>query len=99
METQGILRPGRQDNALLSLIERALVVHAESEVSTFSKEEAQAVNSAMTNRPLVRWLTLRIVRKELSEAGYSTNAIDWESIGDFLVKIAPIIFEFLRMFM
>lgn len=70
--------------------------------SVFAEDvEANQMLDVLERRPLVRWFVLRAIRQEIVAAGLvtATGQIDWEAIGDFLVKIAPIIFEILKMFL
>lgn len=62
-----------------------------------SAEDARDYRQALERRPLYRFFVLSAVRRELASAGIS--AIDWDGIGDFLVKIAPILLEILKMFL
>ena len=63
-------------------------------------EGVELVNK-LERRPLVRWFVIRSVREELAGANLVTaqGQIDWDAIGDFFVKIAPIILEILKMFL
>ena len=97
-EVQGILRPGRDDATLLANLARALQAHGATEAAAYSLEEASDMITALNSRPVLRWFALLVVRRELAGAGLA-GQIDWEAIGDFLIKIAPIIFEILKMFL
>lgn len=61
----------------------------------------QALIETIKNKPLRRWRFLRQIRAELIAEGLIVEgqAWDWEAIGDFFVKIAPIIFEIIKMFL
>lgn len=59
-----------------------------------SAETIDKCIAAFENRPLVRWRVLLMARREARAAG-----INWEGIGDFLVKIAPILIELIKMFL
>ena len=74
---------------------------AEMRVAFANDAEANAMLDVLERRPLVRWFVLRAIRQEIVAAGLvkANGQIDWEAIGDFLVKIAPIIFEILKMFL
>lgn len=52
-------------------------------------------------KPLRKWFLLRKIKAELDAEGivYRGTAIDWDKIGDFLLKIAPIIMEIIKMFL
>ena len=97
-EVQGILRPGRDDATLLANVARALQAHAGADASAYSVQEANELITALNSRPVLRWFALLVVRRELAGAGLA-GKIDWEAIGDFLIKIAPIIFEIIKMFL
>lgn len=66
-------------------------------------EEASTLASiqAIRKKPLRKWFLLRKLKAELDAEGivYRGNAIDWDKIGDFLLKIAPIIMEIIKMFL
>jgi hypothetical protein len=96
----GLFRPGKKDESLLTLIKKALVTHAESEVSTFDTHEAQDLCTALDGMSRIRkFFVLRAILQEARDQGISLKAIDWENIGDFLVKIAPIIKMIIEMFL
>lgn len=59
-----------------------------------SQETIDKCITAFETRPLVRWRVLLMARREARAAG-----INWDGIGDFLVKIAPILIELLKMFL
>lgn len=67
---------------------------------TTTQEESKSL-AKLADRPLVSWYILRRLKQELDTAGikYEGTAIDWDKIGDFIVKIAPILFELFKMFM
>ena len=83
-----------EDDKILSM---AIYV-AQSETSDISTKNLLAT---IKNKPLRRWRVLRQLRAELESEGLlvSGQAINWEAIGDFFVKIAPIIFEIIKMFL
>ena len=66
-------------------------------IHTVSSEDVRDYRHALERRPLYRFFVLTAVRRELASAGIS--AIDWEGIGNFFVKIAPILLEILKMFL
>lgn len=82
-----------EDVKMLSLIDSAIM--GTNSVS------ASACSRLLKTRWLVRWFVLRKIRNELEAAGLYVEgqAIDWDAIGDFIVKIAPIILEFLSLFL
>jgi len=84
----------QDDDAALAALEKALS-------SVYPNEDISGLIAKLRRRPLVRWIVLRSVRQEASAEGLvsAQGQIDWEAIGDFLVKIAPIIFEILKMFL
>lgn len=89
-----MLRRSENETKLLSLA----VSSVQSLAST--QEEAKSL-SKLADRPLVSWYVLRRLKQELDTAGikYEGTAIDWDKIGDFIVKIAPILFELFKMFL
>ena len=60
----------------------------------YSPQDIQRALEALDRRPLLRWYVLRRVESEMRAEG-----INWEAIGDFIVKIAPIILEILMRFL
>lgn len=81
---------------------RQLTNMVESQLSTIAvtSSERNAL-SILQRRPLVNFFVIRQVEKELEEAGLlnNPNNIDWDAIGDFILKIAPLIFELIELFM
>lgn len=98
-DAQGIFRPSKGETELVNAIEKAFELHAASEYSTFSVDEGKSAVDTLRKRPMVRWFVLRAIKREMAAEGMNTALIDWEAIGDFLVKIAPIIFEIIKMFL
>ena len=89
------------DYSLMSTDERIMamaVVVAQTETQDTT---TQSLLETIKNKPLRRRRALREIKAELVSEGLLVEgqAIDWEKIGDFLVKIAPIIFEIIRMFL
>ena len=61
-------------------------------------QEVARISEALARRPLLRFFVLRQIEREyLAVSGQ--GRIDWDAIGDFLVKIAPIIIELIKLFM
>lgn len=65
-----------------------------------TQEEAKSLAS-LADRPLASWFILGRLKQELRSAGieFGGTAIDWDKIGDFIVKITPILFELFKMFL
>lgn len=72
----------------------ALSLESYCTTSGVDAAETAKMIQALQRRPLLRFIVLRTVEDEMAAAG-----INWEGIGDFLVKIAPIIFELIKLFM
>lgn len=89
----------RYQKALLSEVDSAMRAAA---VATTEDIDAQA--RKLNARPLVRWFVVRRVTEEIEAAGYSVprNQSEWEeffkSLAEFLIAIAPIIFELIEAF-
>ena len=85
------LRPRGDDAKLIAEMRKAFA----------DDQQALSLLDKLERRPLVRWFVLRSIRQEIVAAGLVTASgqIDWESIGDFIIKIAPIIIEILLMFL
>lgn len=75
----------------LQIVKDALTGYAAS--VAYDWAELTEMLSALENRPLIRWFVMRKIEDEMKAAG-----VNWEAIGDFIVKIAPVIFEILKMF-
>lgn len=85
----------RNDEAALNNLKTAFINFG------YSLEESDKAVDKLRRRPLIRRYILAEIEEEIIAAG-EVNAqgqIDWESIGDFLVKIAPIIMKLIEMFM
>lgn len=99
-ETLGLFRRSSSDDALLTLMKKGFVEHANSSSAAFSIDEAAELSAQLDKLSrLQRFLVVRAIRQEAKDQGVSLKAIDWESIGDFIVKIAPIIKMFLELLM
>lgn len=94
VDTAGLLRPGRDDQSMMDQIAEGLRAHARTQVAAFSGEEAEEVIRFLERSPLVRWFVFRVVKREAAAQG-----IDLDKLADFIIKIAPIIFEIIKMFM
>lgn len=78
----------------VELVTQSLNEYLEQPDAIMTLEEAAPLIREFQRRPLLRICVMRMIEKEMAAAG-----VDWDAIGDFLVKIAPLIFEFLKMFM
>ncbi len=75
---------------------------------SISASEAQAIRLAARSPRMLARMEDLILEKAQSSGAYSfaldrngdviKSAIDWEAIGDFILKIAPIIFKLIEMF-
>lgn len=86
---------GRNDDeAALAAIESALT-------ATYPNEDVASLMNVVRRRPLLRMIVLANVRQEIRAADRASanGQIDWGGLADFLTKIAPLIFELLKMFM
>lgn len=82
------LRPNKKK---LEAIKSAVSTYATA--NDYSQEELNKLLDSLDRRPLVRFFVIRAVEDEMRAEG-----INWDAIGDFLVKIAPIIIEIIKMF-
>lgn len=82
------------DSEAIQAIESALVS------AGYDPAEVSALCDKLRSRLLLRWFVLRYVRGEIAGAGRAdkTGRIDWPAISDFLIAIAPIIFELIKLF-
>lgn len=71
-----------------------LVIDAVQACATVQGENPANLTRELRFRPLLRLAVMRAVEEEMSVAG-----INWDAIGDFLTKIAPLIIEIIKMFM
>lgn len=82
------------DDRALAAIEAALISTGRDPA------EVSELMNKLRRRPVIRWFVLKAVREEVIAAGLAgSGQIDWEAIGDFIAKIAPIIIEILMMFL
>ena len=91
-----LFRPNKDDEKLLGLVASSVVTLATT------AEEAASISNALMLRPLVQWFVMWKVQQELRQAGLwgpGVREINWQAIADFLIAIAPIIFELIKMFM
>ena len=91
---QALFLRRKDDGRALEIIEKVLT-------EQYPDEDIAGLMKKLRRRPMVRWFVLRQLREEVAAAqeGDNAQAIDWENLGDFIVKIAPIILEILMMFL
>ena len=76
----------------LEAIQKALIDAGED------PQEVAHLIDTLQRRPLLRFFVLLKVEDE-ARAATGQGRIDWDAIGDFLVKIAPIIMEIIKLFL
>jgi hypothetical protein len=87
------------------IVEAATQAHADG---TITETELKAIRLASRSPRMLARMEDLILEKAQSSGAYSfaldsngdviKAAINWEAIGDFILKIAPIIFKFIEMF-
>ncbi len=88
-----------------AILEAANKAHSES---TISSDELRAIRLACKSPRMLATIEDMIIEKAINSGAYSFTlkangevdkaAIDWEAIGDFILKIAPIIFKLIELF-
>lgn len=80
----------KQDSKLIDSLRVALADYAES----------TELLDKLAKRPLVRWYVCRMITQEAAAAGgIKVSEVDWDKLAAFLIAIAPIIIEILKMFL
>jgi len=88
-----------------AILDAANKAHSES---TISSDELRAIRLACKSPRMLATIEDMIIEKAINSGAYSfalkangevdKAAIDWEAIGDFILKIAPVIFKLIELF-
>lgn len=93
MTDQSLFRMNDKAKAVISSLETFKESPASAEFG-YTAQDVELAIKALENRPLIRFFVMRKINQEMRAQG-----INWDAIGDFLVKIAPIILEIIKMFL